>query len=71
MSTRLDTAVHARYRIHQNPRAGFIRPFEILDELIGGQACALPDQSGHLKVLRFPNAKAAREWLVLCQRKGK
>lgn len=64
MTTRLSTAAHARYRIIQDHRAGYLRPFKILDELMGGQTCALPDASGHLQELRFVNAKAARNWLA-------
>lgn len=66
----LEVAPHARYRIRNNPLADRARPFEILDDLMGGHPCALPDASGYLKTLQFRNEKAAREWLVLCQRKG-
>jgi hypothetical protein len=54
----------ARYRVTTDPLAGLARPFRIADELINGAFCALPDASGHLKVLAFRNAKAARSWLA-------
>lgn len=66
MSTPLNTARTARYRIRQNPAAGWAKPFEIIDEQIGGAVCALPDASGYLRELKFRNAKGAREWLALC-----
>lgn len=64
MTTRLSTAAHARYRVVQDPLGGWLKPFKIVDDLMGGHTCALPDASGHLKELTFRNGKEAREWLV-------
>jgi hypothetical protein len=68
--TPLEVAHHARYRIRNNPLADRARPFEIIDDLMGGHACALPDASGFLKTLTFRNEKSARAWLVECQQRG-
>lgn len=59
----LDTARAARYRIVVDPLAPVGKPYKITDEQMDGAYCALPDASGHLQQLKFPNAKSAREWL--------
>lgn len=66
MSTPLNTARTARYRVALDPAADRLRPYVIADERMGGEFCALPDASGHLKRLTFRNGKSAREWLDAC-----
>jgi hypothetical protein len=60
-TTKLPT--RARYRIVAAPLSG---GYKIADDHMGGEFCALPDETGELAELRFRTGRAARDWLAAC-----